>query len=353
MSYFKKLPLVFLSILLGIFSIPALFFLPAENILFRARSYQEALITQKFYEKVPAWTAQLILEQSGLAGQIQGSPALFGLNQENLEGIFRQLFPLEILQAQGDLLVHQIGSYLNFQTDELVIQLDVRLFKERFNGPGRDLIVQEILRSWPACTADQLIAIAGSALTGNLANAPICRPPDEFMPLFENLASQMVGQLIGGIPDQVTILSSNHVNQLMSAELASRWQTTWTLYRTTRFVLRMTPLAVLFVLIFILLFNVRSLRDSLPWLGWPILISGALVMVLAGGMLLSGNLAGSYIASRLFSGAPVQVLNALIGSFIFVYARFLIWGILAGACAFLVGGVLLLLQRRYLYQKEA
>ncbi len=346
MSSFKKLLLICLSVLLVFVSIPALFFLPAENIMFRASSYQKALIAQKFYEKVPGWATQLILGQSGLAGQIQGNPVLFGLNHENLEGIFRQLFPPEILEVQGDLIIQQVGSYLNFQSDELIILLDLRLFKERFNGPGRELIVQEILRSWPACSAEQLVVIAGSALMGNLASAPICRPPDEFMPLFENLASQMLGQFISGFPDQVYILSSDQASQLMSAEVASRWQAIWTLYRTTRFILRVTPLAVLFIVILILLFNVRSLKDSLSWLGWPILASGVLVIVFAGGILFSGNLAGRYLAGQLFSGAPEQVLNALVGAFIFVFARFSIWSILAGGCAILVGGILSILSRR-------
>lgn len=345
MTYFKKLLLVCCSVLLAVVSIPALFFLPAENILFHASAYQDALIEQKFYEKVPIWASQFILEQSGLAGQIQGNPVLFGLNHENLEGIFRQLFPPEILESQGDLIVQQVGNYLNFQTDELTIQLDLRLFKERFNGPGRDMIVREILRSWPACSAEQLIVIAGSALTGNLANAPICRPPDEFLPFFENLTSQMLGQLIERFPDQVYILSSDQTKQLMDAGHASRWRAIWTLYRTIRFALRMTPLAALFLITLLLLFNFRSIKDGLFWLGWSVLASGTLVVVFAVGMLTSGSLAGRYMAAQLFSGAPELVLNSLIGAFIFVFARFSIWSALAGGCAILIGGVFLILSR--------
>ncbi|MCC6147594.1 MAG: hypothetical protein IT308_08515 [Anaerolineaceae bacterium] len=348
MSYFKKALLILLSILLVASYIPALFFLPAERIIFRAATYQEALVAQGFYEKAPAWAVQFLLERSGLAGQIEGAPALAGLNREKMEGIFRQLFPPEVLEIQGALVIQQVWNYLNFQTDELEILLDLRAFKEHLNGSGRELIIQEILRSWPACTAEQIIIIAGSALMGNFENAPLCRPPDEFMPFFENIASQITAQIIGGFPDQVYLLSAGQQNQLLGAEQARQWGSVWGTYRTARTALRIAPLAALFLSVIILLLNTRSFWKGLILLGTVLAVSGILVLVFAGGMLFSAGLAGRVIVDLLFSGVPEQISGALLGAFRFVLTRFAIWSMLAGFCAAVIGGVFLVLPRYFL-----
>lgn len=339
MTIFKKSITISLSIFLAIVLVPVLFLIPAEKVIFQSDSYQEVLVANRFYEKTPGWMAGFLI-QTSLGGEVQGNPVLFGLDQGKLEGILAQIFPAEVLEAQGRFLIDQIMAYLNSETDTLNIVLDMSLFKQRLSGPERGLVVQEILRSWPACTPEQLFEIGGSILMGNLADIPICRPTDEFMAFFENIASQWLDQFLAGLPDQVVILSGSQAGQVMGDEMAGRWQAVWAFYRALRFVLQASPFLAGLLLLMIIAINVWTLDEGLWGLARSFMAAGILVIILAAGLLLSSRLAGHFMMQQLSPTGPLEILSSLRGVFIFVFSRFATWSIFAGLCGCLVGGIL-------------
>lgn len=342
MDWIKRITLYCCMFLFVCSLMPTLILAPAEKIIFQAKSYQEALEAQHFYEKVPGWITQYVFEQTGLAGEYQGNTILAGLNPGGLENIIRRLFPPEILKQQGDLLIQQITDYLNFRSSSLEIYLDLLEFKSRMTGEGQELIIREIIYSWPVCTPEQLITIAGCVLTGRINDAPFCLPPDEYLSFFEEIISQAVAQVFGSLPDRVTILASDTGEQWMQPEQAAGWKILWGFYRTVRGGLFLSPFVSLFGFTALVVLNIRSREEIFRWLGRSFLTTGTLVFLGCFVGILTAGFFGALMTGQLAPAASGEVFSAFTGMFRYVFIRFFAWSGLMGLAAGASGASLLL-----------
>jgi hypothetical protein len=135
--------------------------------------------------------------------------------------------------------------------------------KSRLVGPTGVEVVKQILRAQPACTPEQLQAIALGFLTGG--DILLCSPPEDVMALLTPVIESQIQFLSVSIPDQLTLVPEGLSGTPNDPRLR---------LNNIRLILLVSPLLPVMFLLAILVFAVRDLKSWLTWWGWPILLTG-------------------------------------------------------------------------------
>jgi hypothetical protein len=157
-------------------------------------------------------------------------------------------------------------DYLNGHTNSASISLAP--LKTQLAGPaGMDLVLQ-ILSVQPACTVEQLTQMAVGALGGQFA---LCNPPPEAIGLMTPFIQSQLQTMTTLIPNEVTFIPGTLSGTPQDPRLR---------LNTVRSAIRLSPIALLVLLLGITIFAVRSLVDWLGWWGWPFMSTGASLVII-------------------------------------------------------------------------
>lgn len=192
-----------------------------------------------------------------------------------------EALPNEILAEWVSIAVD--GTYEWIDSDERVpdVSWDLRSFKERVNSEHGEKSVQIVFDSLPPCTEEEV-----ADFKSRLAAAPpgtevlynLCRFPE---PWFDDQVSDYHDSLIlvvENIPDTFALtqeLARIEDTQGIGPELIKGQ------LLLIRLLMRMAPLVPVVLLLLILLFAVRSLQELGRWWGIPIVLGGALLLILS------------------------------------------------------------------------
>lgn len=350
-SSVSRAVLNFLSILLIVFTVPAIFVLPAEGVLFQPSSYARALDNLNFYDRFPSLLAQALIEAHALpAAPGLGQNSISYLTQEDYTRFFAMLFPKDWLRAQSESVLQNFGDFINFRRNDLTLPVDLRPVKERLSGDVGRQIADRMINTWPDCSLEDAGKIVGLMLSGQLQGIPICRPPQMAQPAFTALVQGSLQTLGSGLPDQFDLagpLTSDQPQPGINQVIVPGWWTAFRWYTILRWLFRLTPVFALAVLLWMILLTVRSLPDLLAGTGQPLLTAGMVAFVLA---LLIGLVLNPILA-RVISNAltlvPAAFRGVLVGVFMDVGTRFAIWSAFS-ALVVTVVGVILLFSPRFL-----
>jgi hypothetical protein len=323
------------AVALVIVAVPSLFVLPAEKILFQPASYQQQLANQNIYSRLPSWLAAITVP-SGTTAE-QNALALMGKNA--LQSLYAQALSPQWEKAQADSLITQLWDYFNFKTTTLTLLVDLRPLKARLSEGGPDSIGGRILRSWPACDLDQLLKMSDT-LTNGLTNGeipqdmPLCRPPDNLMPMTDKLMQAAFTAFADTIPGQVDLVdyfkSDPNFNQQQST-----WAKIFAGYSALRWTGWILPWIALALLIALIALSAVSWRKAFTYSGISLLAAGILGGLTA--VLLWAS--GSYIANTLLNGMTTvsdEMLKAFVLAFQQVFSSFLFW---SGVLAVILAGI--------------
>lgn len=318
LSSFRKLIAWLSAIGLVIFLIPALLVPPVELILFRADSYQRALEAGGFYQALPGW----------VAGQMMGAGNVLGASQ--VQSATQAVLLKDEIKQQVDGAIQQVMDYLNFKSDRLDAQMDFSAAKARL-GQQQKALAQQIVSSWPDCSVQQLAGLALALASGQQPKEGLlCNPPEALRPAMVGLVGVSLQAFSAALPDQISLMAQPGANLL-----AQQVEAVYPAYRVGRTLMRLTPLAVLVLLLWLVLATLRSPRDMLAFSGTPLVLSGATVAVLA--------LAGLIFAAtlKMESGLTGLMEQALL----LVGSRFGVWSLALGLAAAALGVTLTLVGR--------
>lgn len=246
----------FLFIFTGVI---ALLFFNIERKAFFSGTYKQAFENQNLYQRMPAILANAV---TTAVTQNPNLPTFVEtLTVANWESTISSVLPPHEVKVITDEALDSIFNYINRRSDSVVIS--VIPLKSHLVGPSGVEVVKQILRAQPACTPEQLQAIALGFLTGG--DILLCSPPEDVMALLTPVIESQIQVLSIAIPDQITLVSEVLSGTPNDPRLK---------LNNIRLVLLVSPLLPVIFLLAILVFAVRDLKGWLNWWGWPLLLTG-------------------------------------------------------------------------------
>lgn len=244
----------------------ALLFFNIERKAFSSETYKQAFENQNLYQRMPGILANVL---STTVTQNPNLPTFVEtLTVANWESTIASVLPPPEVKAITDEALDSIFNYINRRADSIVIS--VIPLKSRLIGPSGVEVVKQILRAQPACTPEQLQAIALGFLTGG--DILLCSPPEDVMALLTPVIESQIQVLGVAIPDQVTLVSEILSGTPNDPRLR---------LNNLRLVLLASPLLPVIFLLAILAFAVRDLKGWLNWWGWPLMLTGMAGLLVA------------------------------------------------------------------------
>jgi hypothetical protein len=314
----------------------ALLLFNAQRRLFDARLYLNALETQKVYERLPALASETIAAFANGNGTIAPPAYWKALPASDWEQIIRTVIPAAMTRSVTEQAITSVFDTLNGKSDTAVISLTE--IKSYLGGPAGLEAVLKLLATRPKCTLDQL-----AEMTGPQGRFYLCNPPGQYVNesggfVFKQLIESSLQSIAQNLPSEITLLSLGNKPQ---ATLISRLQ-------ILRAVMRFSPLLPLALLLFIVLFAVRSLKDWLNWWGVSFLLGGLFSLGIAGAVNPLFNWAlKTFAVTRLPSYVPASLAETI---------RELLSAVMTGVTApialqsviILLAGIVMLIATRFL-----
>lgn len=261
-----------------------------------------------------------------------GDPVLQYLDAQDREEMAGRILPAGWPEAQLARLATGALAYLNLEANAPVTSLDLEPLKNNITAHSRDM-AEVVVSSWPPCTAEQLLGLAGEALNGSITEMPNCQPGQALQPVVVGLAQARIEQNAAQMP--------------LFAELtAEEWQnpTWWPWYRIARSALPWVPFITLGLIALVFLFSVRSLRQAAQVTGWAALAAGIASIILVGVIVLLARWVTSG-ALALVPAFPAEGAEYVKSLFQMVERRFMLSGAIWSGLGTAAGAVLLLASR--------
>ncbi|MCL5428178.1 MAG: hypothetical protein M1347_00030 [Chloroflexi bacterium] len=238
--------------------------------------------------------------------------ALGNLSGEDWNQITRLIAPKELVDNAADQVVDAFTAWLNTQTAFPDVQINLTAWKENALANAGE-VVSVMLNALPACDEEALVSLA---VTGQQdpeqlgAELLICLPPEPFYNEVVSRAELLMGQMLSQAPDTIDL---GQLNQGQApAELTQLKQNLVSL----RTFLGWSWLAVLGVGAMGVVMGASGVHSFLRWAGWPLLLSGVIILVFGAGLqLFSLNFLDQFLAAMLEQGpGPMSSLGATIAS---------------------------------------
>ena len=254
------------AVIFVISGVIAIVFFNIEQKAFSPETYKIAFKEKGLYNTAPAIFTDLIISSMGNTNQ--PSLLLTVLDRNELQLVISSLFPPDEFELLMNDAFDSFFDYLNGDTDSISISLVS--IKQHLVGEGGAQAFTQIMLAQPECTPEQALQIALGFLSSG-EGLIFCRPPQEAIGFVTPIIETQLQLTAQNIPDTL-ILADN--SQPGLAEFRSRLD-------GVRAAMLLTPAFPLMMLLGIIIFAVRSLRDWLNWWGIPFLITGITTTLLA------------------------------------------------------------------------
>lgn len=289
----KKSLAVIFAILFVTTAVLSLFAFNFDRQAFSTKTYQTVFANESFYNRLPAMMAEMMT--SANADQSKLPIVMQGMTPQAWESFFRAILPPEAFKQIGDDALNSMFAYLTMQTNSA--QLSLGPLKTSMVSDAGVQAVFTLLKTQPDCTLMQLGQMALDLFSQQ--QMLFCNPPAEMIPLLTPIIQGQLQVLSAAIPDQVTLVSSNGINDPRQK------------LHTVRLIMRLSPLLPLGFLLLLTLFAVNSLKSWLQWWGIPFIITGVTASLMA----ISGAPVISIIVQRILVNSMPTFLPAILLDF--------------------------------------
>ncbi len=204
----------------------------------------------------------------GVAG---GERVFSSLTEDEMRNILRTVFPVEWQEAQARQLADQAYAYLFGSGAASGLTISLEEPRRLIAGSGGERVAQIIVRSWPACTADQI-----GALDASIEIAPEmfgCEPP-------EPTASRVVKSL-GAALRQLAVAAPAQINLGTEQGTGDALRSIHAVLETLALWMVLTLFVSTAALMFALALAARSFKAVLRWAGITWMSGAALAIVSA------------------------------------------------------------------------
>ena len=292
MSAIKKFIAAIFAVLFVITAVLALFLFNFDRRAFTTQTYQKVFANESFYNQLPAVMAEAMT--SANSDQSKLPIVMQGMSTQAWESFFSAMLPPQAFKQIGDEALNSVFAYLSMETDSAQLSL-VPLKTSMVSDTGVQAVFA-LLKTQPDCTLTQVGQIALDLATKQ--EMLFCNPPAEMTPLLAPIIQAQLQILSAAIPDQITLASSNGINDPRRK------------LQRARLIMRLSPLLPLGFLLLLTLFAVNSLKSWLKWWGFPFIVTGvtASLMGLSGAPIV-GAIFQRILVARMPAFLPTILLN--------------------------------------------
>lgn len=228
-------------------------------------------------------------------GEVEGDgrggppPALPSLTPADWEALLPILIPRDWMQAQAESVIDQAFAFIDSDDPAPAITISMAGLKEHLAGGAAVEAFLHVVRSQPPCTDEQLAVLASEP------GLPTCRPPEAMLNSMAQEGAQILGEVIGNIPDEVNL------SEIFRGEdEGPLGDNPRQVLQRIRWGLNLSPLLPAALLLLVTLFGVRSLKGWLCWWGISFLLVGLAGLGLAVAALPAMDWAiATYVVDRL------------------------------------------------------
>lgn len=207
--------------------------------------------------------------------------ALSNLSEEDWKKVTELTAPTALVEQTVNQVVDAYSLWLNGDQDFPPLQLDLKLWKENAqNNAGAVMMV--LLDAMPACSAQEVQQISTENMTtaeGVAGSIRACRPPEPYYGAMINNADLLIRETLRRAPDLIDLNlmtqdteAPNELVQFKTSLTRARLAVNWSWLA----VAGLGALAVAVV--------AHGLKSLLRWAGWPLLLTGAITVVLGLGL---------------------------------------------------------------------
>lgn len=259
-------------------TILVVFFHAAGTRILHAQIYKNALIRERFYERIPDLVADTTMHEAqrgraGTAGRTQDAVVpLAELTPADWNSLLGAVAPAAYLQQEVERGLDQVAEFLHSDASTLSVEISLAELKRHLVGPEAERAYAGMLQTKPLCTLQQLEEAGGLPLD--------CRPPPERMPqVLQNFRAAM-RSVADSMPDTYDLVALASANAGAENRIAALVEARGPLRRIERWA-QWSPAVPAALLLLIALFAVRSLRGWLLWWGIPCFLAGSVAAILA------------------------------------------------------------------------
>ena len=284
-KFIARLIAIFLALLTIAATITVLLLLSIDHTILNPRTSKQAFIKNNVYERIPAVTArEFSLVRDLFAARCTETPQncpmetmtlLNGLSTKQWEASVIHLFPKDELQTNTESTLDEATSYFRGETD--AVQLPLAPLKARLIGQSGEGLSSLILKSLPACTAEQQVQIKDTDLDSAGVLLITCSTTAELQLQLSAELQRRFELISVELPETAMVLKSPSMPPSLRRFLGEDWQTT---LQTISMGLPYASLLPFGMLILLSLFAVRSLRGWMRWWSIPMFIAGISTLIL-------------------------------------------------------------------------
>lgn len=247
--------------------------------LINVDTYKQILVEQNVYEDVIPYVIPAILNnpESELSNADSFPVNLIDLNSamtvDDWRAVSEQLVPPEWLQIQVESILDTINqiSQGNFTQPETLI--NTTEFSERLLGDEAIRASEIIIASAPDCNAQQVIQVR--TYNGDSDQTfPYCNPPA----ILQEKSVNIIRQWFVGLGTILNAQIRQQENVIRFPEEVSRL--IYNLFQLDNQMSLLLFLCPLTLIGFIMVFAVRNLKSFGRWLGWTLIVTGIVTMIL-------------------------------------------------------------------------
>lgn len=262
--------------------LPALFAIPAERILFNPEEYKRALAEQNVYDRFPTMLGEMVSDGGNRLIPGTGSALLNMLEQSRYDAVIQELFPEMWVREQAESLIDQFWAFMNFETPQLRLSVDLRPVKDHLAGEGAPQVASIIVAGLPPCTAEDLLTFVIQAFQGKAEGLPLCKPPEQFL----NLTNTLVGSMLAGtsatMPDELDLSGGLRFAFALGGERVEQAGARWFgVYRFFRRVGPWLPYAAIGFALLAVVLSLGTKRGPLFWGGVTLALPGLSALAIA------------------------------------------------------------------------
>ena len=286
-KFIARLFAIFLALLTIAATITVLLLLSIDHTILNPRTSKQAFIKDKVYKRIPAVTAgEFSLVKGQFAARCTETPQscpietttlLNGLSTKQWEALVIHLLPEDELQTMTESTLDEAISYFRGETD--TVQLPLAPLKARLIGQSGEELSALILKSLPACTAEQQVQIKDTDLDSAGVLLITCSATSELQLQLSTELQRRFELISVELPETAMVLKppSPPMPPSIRRFVGEDWQTA---LQTVSMGLPYIPFLPFALLVLLALFAVRSLRGWMRWWSIPILIAGLITLIL-------------------------------------------------------------------------
>lgn len=321
---------IFFCSLLTLTLLGSLLGIALNRTLFSEKFFQNILLEQNVYDQIPE-----VLAEQAAASINQGNVStllISRMSREQLVEFYRTLLPPEYIQSQVNQLLDSIFSFVNLESTEISVSVDMEPVKENIQGQVGSSVTTMILDSIPDCSAEQALLFGQWLLQSprDYSTMPICKPPEPLLSLIEPYLTKVVQQSAMVLPSDISIAGEEA--QAVSKKIVN--SKFYSIYGITRGILAVLPWISLFLAFVLILINRNKIKAILSILGIPGLVSGTVSLLIFGFVAFMSQKALQLVPTV----SEVASINSLANSILSAMVdKFVLTGLIIGAIAVCVG----------------